>query len=794
MISIGKVANANYYVAELSRDDAFNYYETIERHGVWHGRLADDLGLAGVVSPDDFRAVIDGQNPVTGDALRSNAVTIKAFDVTVSVPKSVSVLWALADPDTQEQIHAAIDGAQAAVIEFLETEATKVRRGHAGVEVLDADGLLVAAFDHRTSRAGDPNLHRHLIVANASRGPDGRVTALDGRQIYRNRYTAEAVMQSVLRHELGERIGVGFGEIDRHGVGEIDAIPDEVLREFSQRRRSIEAAMAERGVTTGHGARIAALNTRTAKKQDYPEQVLLSEWRQRAQACGFTINHLPTPVRAGRPHDSAVVAEVLTEQHATFGRLDVIRAVARSRPDGATLDQLTTLADAFIASEAIELADDIYTTPEMLAIETEAARQAVTGQNSGIGVTCPEAVTAALADRPHLSGEQIDLVTQTVTSGDAVTAIIGKAGSGKTTALDALRDAYEHDGYTVIGACLAAKAAQELQSGAGIPSTTIHRTIAQLDDGRTNLDANTVLVIDEAAMVGTRQLAHLINHAHHTRTKVVLVGDPKQLPEIEAGGTFTAIARRTQPIRLTTNRRQQNPHERQALDALRNHDIDTALRQLHRGGRITTGDNADTIRTALVQDWNHARTQGKHAIMIAARRSDVADLNHRARQHLTDDGTIGQTLWQNDTTDFAHHDRVVANKNNHQLGLLNGNHATVKAAISTGLIIETDSGKRITVPDDYINNGHLTHAYALTVHKAQGMTCDRAYLLGNDNLYNELGYTGLSRAREHNHLYTVTSRNEHNQPHHDPLTDIRRGLGTRRAKTAAIDTHHGISR
>lgn len=117
---------------ELSRDDAFEYYESIERPGEWHGRPAEELGLRGQVAADDFRAVIEGRNPVTGEALRSTAVKLQAFDVTVSVPKSVSVMWALGDPETQLQIHEALDHAQLAVVEFLEVEAAKVRRGHAG--------------------------------------------------------------------------------------------------------------------------------------------------------------------------------------------------------------------------------------------------------------------------------------------------------------------------------------------------------------------------------------------------------------------------------------------------------------------------------------------------------------------------------------------------------------------------------------------------------------------------------------------------------------------------------------
>ena len=253
MISIGKLRGPDYYLREVV-DGAEDYYVSPgEAPGRWTGQAAGLLGLGGPVSHDDLVAVFDGRNPRTGEQLSVTRRQIPGFDVTLSAPKSVSLLWALGDKEMAASVTASLDGAVADAERYLEREACSVRRGHAGAEVQQGAGFLGAAFLHRTSRLGDPGLHVHLLVMNVTEGPDGRWTALDARAIYRERYTADAVFQAVLRHELASRAGVLFEEVDRHGVGEVAGIPKSVRRAFSQRRVEIEAEMARRGVTTWEG-------------------------------------------------------------------------------------------------------------------------------------------------------------------------------------------------------------------------------------------------------------------------------------------------------------------------------------------------------------------------------------------------------------------------------------------------------------------------------------------------------------------------------------------------------------
>ena len=239
---------------------------------------------------------------------------------------------------------------------------------------------------------------------------------------------------------------------------------------------------------------------------------------------------------------------------------------------------------------------------------------------------------------------------------------------------------------------------------------------------------------------------------------------------------------------LTSNLRQRDPVERLALDDLRHGRIDDALGLLQRNGNVTVADNADVLRDVMVAEWFEATTDGSHAVMVALRRDDVADLNRRARLLLQADGRLTPDIVGVNDLGFAEGDRVMAHKNRYDLGILNGDQATITGATNSHVDVKVDDGRRLRLPMEYVAEGHLGHGYALTVHKAQGMTCDEALLLGDDALYAEIGYTGLTRGRVRNRLYTVAATDDLRQPvPGDELSHLRRSLTVSQAKTAAID-------
>jgi hypothetical protein len=446
-----------------------------------------------------------------------------------------------------------------------------------------------------------------------------------------------------------------------------------------------------------------------------------------------------------------------------------------------------------------------FSTQELFALETRLVERAVNQPDAGLGVAGEDDVLDALAARPSLSDEQVELVVALTTSRRPVDVLIAAAGTGKTFSLDAARDAWQRSGHHVIGTSLAARAAAELEATAGIPSHTIASLLIALDDREHgNLRAGTVLIVDEAGMVGTRQLARILDHAAAAHTKVVLVGDPGQLPEIDAGGLLRGLGRRITPLRLSQNRRQHEPWERHALAQLRDGRIADAISSYDAHDRIHTHHNAPAARDAMCADWWSAALAGDRVLMLATRWSDVDDLNVRARTHLHNAGRLtGPTLTVEDRP-YQAGDRIMTLRNDRRLHVRNGTCALITEidAERRDMTVRSDAGMVITLPARYVDAGHVRHAYATTIHKAQGQTVDRAFVLGSDLLYQEAGYVALSRGRSENRIYLVgrEPREEQHAPEAappEPLDALTQALAVSRAQHLALDAgidRHAIGR
>ena len=360
------------------------------------------------------------------------------------------------------------------------------------------------------------------------------------------------------------------------------------------------------------------------------------------------------PESAGPPIYRELVAdEGLTAQTSTFTRRDVLRAVAERLPAGAPVHEIEQVADAVLARDpdqiialgatrgrltgldvirrtdgrpvAADPAEPRFTTRGLLLLEQHAASAAAARDADHAGLVPAAAVDAAIGGR-GLSDEQTALVRALTGSGRGVEVVVGKAGTGKTYTLDAARQAWQTAGIRVVGVALAARAALELQHSAGIRSTTLTRLLAAAEHPRGSwLPPGGVLVVDEAGMVGTRPLARLLAHAADRQVKVVLVGDPHQLPEIDAGGLFTTLTRRLPTLELTANRRQAHRWEADALDELRDGDPATAVadRQAAQLRAELAGlPDPDTVTAA-----HHEHTR------LDRRLDDLADTRVRHAQH-----------------------------------------------------------------------------------------------------------------------------------------------------------------
>ncbi|MBA2283327.1 MAG: relaxase domain-containing protein [Acidimicrobiia bacterium] len=830
-MSLGKLAPGGheYYVEVVAKGAEEYYVGAREAPGTWIGAASGRLGLEGEVDAEVLERILRHTDPSGVYRLTAahSVPTVAAYDATFCAPKSVSLLFALGRPEVSNEVRNAQDASVVAGLEVLERVACRGRRGKGGATLVDGDGFVAASFRHRTSRAADPHLHTHVLIANLVHAPvDGRWTALDGRPVFTWLQTAGFLYDAQLRWELTRRLGVEWGAVGKTGTAEIDGVSSKVVRAFSIRRREIEAHMNDR---VGANPQIATYATRRAKDPDLDPASLLPEWRERAERHGFDdgtlaglIDRSPTveppvpgSIEAELMYGSLAGPVGLTERASTFGDRDVIKAICAALPAGAPVERVLALAEGFLRSghvvalvggdrgDVIRRTDGTtvaahsdgsrWTTPDMLDVERRLLATAERVRGTGAGLATATALDTAVAGRT-LSDEQEAMVRRVCSSGDGVDVVVGIAGSGKTYALGAARDAWHRSGFTVVGCSLAARAAKQLQDDAGIPSITLTRVLGDIERHRLTVGDTAVIVVDEAGMVGTRALARLVEHATAAGAKVLLVGDPGQLPEIDAGGAFRGLRARLGAAELTENRRQTEPWEPAVLAQLRSGNTDQAIDAYLDHERVHVAATQEAVRDDLVNAWSSGYFDDEDVLMVAARLADVDDLNRRARNALRTTGCLGPDEIVLGGRPYATGDEVLALRNDYAAGVLNGTRAELEQIDGTRqqLALRTASGETLSVPFAYAEAGHLTHGYATTIHKAQGATVDRCLVLVDDTMSREHAYTALSRGRQRNDLFVVAEDRRAEERHaaevvHDPLDDLRRTVGRTGGKRMAVD-------
>jgi len=826
MLSLWKlrVGAEEYYLGQVA-DGIDDYYSGAgETRGRWLGLANQALDLDDEVTGDQLRAVLAGLNPGTGltpngDQVKTWKNRVPGFDLTFSAPKSVSVLYALADPLVRAEVVEATNTAVEEAVRWLEREACFVRRGsnnreakaapfeQFGTRRLPGVGFIAAGFRHRTSRAGDPHLHTHVLVANLTRGPDGKWSALDGQALYRSKLAAGAMYQSVLRNELSRRLGVEWNTVHNH-VADIAGIPRRVVTHFSKRRTEIEVELDRLGLDGPDAARDAMLATRT-KKLDIDHDTLDQHW----EADAAKVDYSPTDIAELLAHATplgpeaaltsgtriavqavntetgerieqsvsvadfvASVAWRLPETDAVVTRHDVQNTVTEqlSRHGNARLvERLTDAVLAFPELVPLPIEDGAdagweqrWTTQRLLDIEHDLTIMfaPVPQSHHALDARFVGEVLARI-DRP-LGPDQADTIRRVCTQGLPVEVVVGRAGTGKTYTMNTVRHVYEAAGRRLIGVAPSARAARELGDGAGIEAYTIPRFRRSCVN---TLSSSDVIVIDEAAMTGTVDLWNVCNDARTAGAKVILVGDHHQLPEVNAGGGFAAAldALGDRAAHLTINRRQHHEWEHHALDHLRNGDISTAWNAYTDHDRVTLTDTREALHERAVGDWWTAHEAGSNAHLLAGTRSEARALNALARQHAAASGRLTGTALTIGGDDFQVGDRIVLLRNDighydldthSRCRVDNGMIGTITAIDHHTQEVDLQLGnqRNIRLTGAYVRAGHVDHGYATTIHKAQGMTCDDIFVVGPAGLYREAGYVALSRARNTARLYATT--------------------------------------
>jgi conjugative relaxase-like TrwC/TraI family protein len=627
----------------------------------WGGAGAARLGLVGEVTPDAYDAAFGPggfQDPVSYEVLARTSRP--GFELVVGAHKSVAVLGVAG---LGEDVHAILDAETSGTLGWLEAwfQERGGRRGDAR-ERTPTTGLTYAVTRHATSRAGDPCPHDHVLVANVveTTGLRAGFMALDSAAL---RDTTEAATMVGRLHsawaaaQLGYTIERDDGPSGRLRHWRIAAVPDEACDVFSKRSDEIAEALAESGFDSYRAKNVATRASRSVKRHIGPDQ-LMDRWHGELAAIGWPLDRLADhldraqapvvdlPFRLSDSDIAEIAAETLDvggelmRRHKAFTRTQLISELA-PRLYGHHPDELLRVLDHIGRSQELvpllgtqSQREPAYTTTRVLEAEHSIA-WAIEQLADRDGRTVDDTIVErAIADKEANLGRSLTtgqraVIEQLSSSPGAATLVIGVAGAGKTTALDAATNALEAGGYDIIGTSTSGQAARTLGREADISSRTLASLLGRLERHEIVLHRDCVVIVDEAGMANDADLARLTLAVHRAKAHLVLVGDHRQLSAIGPGGALAALMERRPDlvVHLEDNVRQRNLSERKALADLRDGDPGRAIAWYAQQGRIEVRTTRTNTLVIAAQDWASDIVRGNDTALLAWRRQDVADLN-----------------------------------------------------------------------------------------------------------------------------------------------------------------------
>jgi conjugative relaxase-like TrwC/TraI family protein len=775
---------------------------------------------------------------------------VAGYDFTFSVPKSVSVLWGVADADTQAMIVEAHHAAVTEVLDYLEREVAATRTGvanHNGaVAQVGVPGIVATAYDHWDSRTGDPQLHTHVVISNKVQTLlDGRWRSLDGRPMHAAVTAISAHYNAVLADRLTGTFGLKWeqrdrGE-DRNAQWEIEGVNERLIREFSGRTHAIEeekerliAEYVER-----HGRRPSELTiiqlraqatlTTRPKKQIRSLADLSAEWRARASrligvdATAWARSIAAAgPVTAMRPDEigidviRAIGAHVVShvgEKRSTWRHWNLWAEASRQtmgwrfasvhEREGVVAMIVDAAEHASIALTPPELAmspadfrredgtsvfrprhSTIYSSAETLAAEDRLLERASDRTAATVPAALMETVARKGNEQQRLSDQQLSALDSIATSGRRVDLLVGAAGAGKTTAMRALRSAWtsEHGAGSVVGLAPSAAAAQVLAGELGISCDNTAKWLFEYHRGNATLRRRQLVIVDEASLAGTATLDRLTAIAAEAGAKVLLVGDWAQLQSVDAGGAFALLARtRPDTPELTEIHRFTHAWERSASLNLRDGQ-EEAIGAYERNDRLRAGTTEEMIDSAYAAGRTDSRA-GMETVLVTESTESVHSLNSRARAEriLSGETGAGCEVELADGARASAGDIVITRRNDRTLRSLkggwvrNGDRWSVIDARKDGSLVVRRLDRRLAttvlLPPDYVAE-HVDLGYAVTAHRAQGVTVDTAHVVVSRSTTRENLYVSMTRGRESNIAYVALDKPDdtHAAPESDEIT------------------------
>ena len=491
--------------------------------------------------------------------------------------------------------------------------------------------------------------------------------------------------------------------------------------------------------------------------------------------------------------EPSVGLDAITRQQSTFTEHDLARFVHRHTDDKDQFDRAMSAVKA--SPELVALGVDgrgreRFSTREMLETERRlelAAETMAEGRGHKVSAATLERACVAAEQGGLTLGMEQRSALEHITRPGELSMTVGYAGTGKSAMLGVARQAWEASGFQVRGAALSGIAAESLEGGSAIPSRTIASLEHAWGQGRDALTSRDVLVIDEAGMIGSRQMERVLSAAEKAGAKVVLVGDPEQLQAIEAGAAFRALAERHGAAEITEVRRQREDWQRAATRELATGRTSDALDRYQEAGMVVGHQSHVEAREAIVAGWDAGRQAAladgreESRVILAHTRADVAELNHLARGRMREGGELGEDqvvqIGRGERA-FASGDRVMFLKNERGLGVKNGSLGQVEAVTPERMAVRLDDGRSVAF--DLKDYADIDHGYAATIHKAQGVTVDRAHVLASSGLDRHAAYVALTRHRDGVELH-------YGGDQFADRTALAKTLGRERAKDTTLD-------
>lgn len=782
-----------------------------------------------------------------GEAATSRRRPVAGYDVTFSVPKSVSTLWGVADANLQEMIVEAHHAAVAEVVSYLEREVaatrTGVSAGNGAVAQVAVRGIVAAAFDHWDSRVGDPQLHTHVVISNKVQAVlDGRWRSLDGRPMHAAITALSPYYDALLADRLTGIFGFDWEPRVRgdnmHPHAEITGVPESLVTEFSSRTRDIDRAaerliaeyVANRRRQPNNATRIrlraqATLETRPAKKIRSLAD-LTREWRDRAGrvlgtdpiawARALATADMPTFL-APQDLSPEIIAEIGVEVVAAVGekrstwrhwnlwseasRQTMHWRFASAEAREQVITQVVNAAEACsVALTPLDLAptppefrrDDgtsvfrprhgaVYSSRDILAAEDRLLARAENRTSPRVRRRIIERASRSAHDGHRLTAIQGDALIAVAASGRQVDVLVGPAGAGKTTAMNALRKAWrtEHGPGSVIGLAPSAAAAAVLAADLGIVCEITARWLTLHALGRAEFGRGQLVILDEASLADTATLDHITDLAAEAGAKVLLVGDWAQLQSVDAGGAFGMLTQaRTDVSELTEIHRFSHTWEKIASLDIRAGRPES-ITAYARHARLHDGTTEEMLNSAY-DAWRRDIQAGATSVLVTESTDLVRSLNTRARADRILSGATASTRQAGlaDGTHASSGDHIITRRNNRRLrtssGLWvrNGDLWQIRAVRRDGSLVVRPAASRyratIILPPDYVA-AHVELGYAITAHRAQGLTVDTAHVLVTSRTTRENLYVAMTRGRESNHAYVALDQPDESHP--APMAD-----------------------